>query len=120
MPMIGYLGPGSAQSDAFRVMGFQQGLKEAGYVEGQNLTIEYRWAEDHPDRLAAMAADLARHRVAVIVATSTSASLAAKAATTTLPIVFETAADPVKLGLVGSLSRPGGNLTVANWAKKKR
>ena len=111
MSVIGYLGPGSAQSDAFRVTGFRQGLKEAGYVEGQNLTIEYRWAEDHHDRLPAMAADLVRHQVAVIVATSASASLAAKAATTTLPIVFETAADPVKLGLVGSLSRPGGNLT---------
>ena len=111
MSVIGYLGTGSAQSDAFRVTGFRQGLKEAGYVEGQNLRIEYRWAEDHHDRLPAMAADLVRHQVAVIVATSASASLAAKAATTTLPIVFETAADPVKLGLVGSLSRPGGNLT---------
>src|SRR4249920_2923046 len=111
MPVIGYLGPGSAQSDAFRVTGFRQGLKDAGYVEGQNLTIEYRWAEDHHDRLPAMAADLVRHQVAVIVATSAPATLAAKAATTTLPIVFETAADPVKLGLVGSLSRPGGNLT---------
>jgi putative tryptophan/tyrosine transport system substrate-binding protein len=111
MPAIGYLGPGSAQSDAFRVTGFRQGLKEAGYVEGKNLTIEYRWAEDHRDRLPAMAADLVRHQVAVIVATSASASLAAKAATTTLPIIFETAADPVKLGLVGSLSGPGGNLT---------
>jgi putative ABC transport system substrate-binding protein len=111
IPVIGYLGPGSAQSDAFRVTGFRQGLKEAGYVEGQNLTIEYRWAEDHYDRLPAMAADLVRHQVAVIVATSAPASLAAKAATTTLPIIFETAGDPVKLGLVGSLSRPGGNLT---------
>jgi putative tryptophan/tyrosine transport system substrate-binding protein len=111
MPVIGYLGVGSAQSDAFRVTGFRQGLKEAGYIEGQNLTIEYRWAEDHHDRLPAMAVDLVRHQVAVIVATSASASLAAKAATTTLPIVFETAADPVKLGFVESLSRPGGNLT---------
>jgi putative tryptophan/tyrosine transport system substrate-binding protein len=111
MPVIGYLGPGSAQSDAFRVAGFRQGLKEAGYVEGQNLTIEYRWAEDHHDRLPTLAADLVRHQVAVIVATSASASLAAKAATTMLPIVFETAGDPVKLGFVGSLSRPGGNLT---------
>jgi putative ABC transport system substrate-binding protein len=111
MPVIGYLGLGSAQSDAFRVEGFRQGLKETGYVEGQNLTIEYRWAEDHHDRLPAMVADLVRRQVAVIVATSASASLAAKAATTTLPIVFETAADPVKLGFVVSLSRPGGNLT---------
>jgi putative tryptophan/tyrosine transport system substrate-binding protein len=111
MPAIGYLGTGSAQSDAFRVTGFRQGLKEAGYVEGQNLTIEYRWAEDHLDRLPAMAADLVRHQVALIVAISAAASLAAKAATTTLPIVFETAGDPVKLGLAGSLSRPGGNLT---------
>jgi len=111
MPVIGYLGPGSAQSDAFRVTGFRQGLKEAGYVEGQNLTIEYRWAEDHIDRLPALAADLVRHQVVVIVATSASASLAAKAATKTLPIVFETAGDPVKLGFAGSLSRPGGNLT---------
>jgi putative tryptophan/tyrosine transport system substrate-binding protein len=110
-PVIGYLGLGSAHSDAFRVMGFRLGLKETGYVEGQNLTIEYRWAEDHPDRLPAMAADLVRRQVALIVATTTSASLAAKAATTTLPIVFETAADPVKLGFVGSLNRPGGNLT---------
>jgi putative ABC transport system substrate-binding protein len=111
MPVIGYLGTGSAQSDAFRVTGFRQGLKEAGYVDGQNLTIEYRWAEDYLDRLPAMAADLVRHQVALIVATSAAASLAAKAATTTLPIVFETAGDPVKLGLAGSLSRPGGNLT---------
>src|SRR6516164_4821393 len=111
MPVIGYLGLGSAQSDAFRVEGFRQGLKEVGYIEGQNLTIEYRWAEDHHDRLPAMTADLVRQQVAVIVATSATASLAAKAATTTLPIVFETAADPVKLGLVSSLSRPGGNLT---------
>jgi putative ABC transport system substrate-binding protein len=95
MPVIGYLGPGSARSDAFRVTGFRQGLKEAGYVEGRNLTIEY----------------LVGHQVAVIVATGALASLAAKAATTTLPIVFETSGDPVKLGFVGSLSRPGGNLT---------
>src|SRR5262249_45247748 len=111
MPVIGFLGPGSSQSDAFRVTGLREGLKEAGYVEGQNLTIEYRWADDHHDRLSALAADLVRHQVIVIVATSASATLAAKSATTTLPIVFETSGDPVKLGFVGSLRRPGGNLT---------
>ena len=89
MPVIGYLGPGSVHSDAFRVTGFRQGLKEAGYVEGQNLKIEYRFAEDHYDLLPVMAADLVRHQVAVIVATSASASLAAKAATKTLPIVLK-------------------------------
>ena len=93
MPVIGYLGPGSAQSDAFRVTGFRQGLKEAGYVQSQNLTIEYRWAEDHHDWLPAMAADLVRHQVALIVATAASASLAAKAATTTLMSAFGGKAD---------------------------
>jgi putative ABC transport system substrate-binding protein len=111
MPVIGYLGPGSAESDAFRVAAIRQGLSESGYVDGQNVTIDYRWAEDHRDRLPAMATDLVSHRVNVIVATSTPAVLAAQAATTTIPIVFESAADPVKLGLVGSLSRPGGNIT---------
>jgi putative ABC transport system substrate-binding protein len=111
MPVIGYLGPGSAESDAFRVTAIRQGLNESGYVEGQNVTIDYLWAEDHHDRLPAMATDLVNHRVNLIVATSTPAVLAAKAATTTIPIVFEAAADPVKLGLVASLSRPGGNIT---------
>ena len=109
--MIGHLSTQSADDDYKNfTVPFLQGLKETGYVEGQNVVIEYRWAENQFDRLPALAADLVRRRVAVIVTNGTAAA-AAKAATTTIPIVFTTAADPVASGLVVSLNRPGGNLT---------
>ena len=118
MPVIGFLSIGSPETTAPLVTAFRRGLGEAGYVEGRNVAIEYRWAEGQYDRLPALASDLAHRSVSVIAAAGGgAAALAAKAATTTIPIVFQVAVDPVKLGLVASLNRPGGNITgVSNLA----
>jgi ABC-type uncharacterized transport system substrate-binding protein len=114
MPVVGFLGPTSADAFADRLRAFHRGLKEAGFVEGENLTMAYRWAEGQFDRLPALASELVRRPVAVIASGAASAALAAKTATTTIPITFVIPEDPVRLGLVASLARPGGNMTGVN------
>src|SRR5262245_40156569 len=113
LPLVGFLGSETPDQYASRLRMLQRGLGEVGYVEGRNLAMEYRWAEGHVDRMPALASDLVRRRPAVIAAGSTAAALALKTATSEIPIVAGMASDPVALGLVTSLARPGGNLTGA-------
>jgi putative ABC transport system substrate-binding protein len=115
VPIIGFLHSQSPDGFTESLRGFRQGLKDTGYVEGENVAIEYRWADNKTERLTALAAELVRRRVSVIATFSPPVALAAKAATTTIPIVFNSGDDPVRLGLVGSLARPGGNLTGINF-----
>jgi putative tryptophan/tyrosine transport system substrate-binding protein len=115
MPVIGYLGSQSPDVTADLLRGFRQGLKDGGYIEDQTVLVDYRWAENQTDRLPALAADLVRRRVAVIAASGGPASESAAKATTSIPIVFMVAEDPVRMGLVASLARPGGNLTGVNF-----
>ena len=111
MPVVGWLGSETREAEDLRIIPFRQGLKEVGYVEGQNVAIEYRVAEGRYDQLPALAADLVRRQVSVLATTGLPAALAAKASTATIPIVFQIADDPVQLGLIASLGRPGGNIT---------
>jgi len=111
MPVVGYLSANSPEGGESRAAAFRRGLQESGYVVGQNVAIEYRWAEEQTDRLPAMAADLVKRHVTVIATGTTPAVIAAQAATATIPIVFEMGSDPVRLGLVANLNRPGGNVT---------
>ena len=114
VPVVGFLHP-SSPAEGYRVLAFRQGLKDAGFIDGENVIIEYRWADNQLDRLPTLAAELAQRRVAVIATGGFPSTFAAKAATATIPIVFVVAEDPVRLGLVTSLARPGGNLTGINF-----
>ena len=120
MPVVGFINPGTADASTRRIAAFREGLSDAGYAEGQNVIVEYHWLEGNYDRLPAVVTDLVQRRVAVIATpSSTEAALAARTATTTIPIVFGVSEDPVVLGIVASLARPGGNATgVIFWPTK--